>query len=477
MCDGHGKKIILFGAGKMGLEALELLGNKVAFFCDTSVEKVGTIIEGKEVISVEKMIQLHNEGYSILVTPVISDQMCRLLKNHGIYDYVIYNSSVKKRQKRYFEQQKDITVARKEVYEFAGYYVKEVGNFDILQDISEYKKLTKQMLCNHDGKTYLQNRYGESGYYGNLNVLFDYANLSFDDWEKFPVVSHYDTISPVFCSEIFKGLILSGERYKKLVHKEYSYVPIYTVGPYIHYAKGIYSKEQKEEVKKKVGKVLTIFMPHSTEAMGVEYSEKQFVDVVLDCYKKQFDSVWACVYWADINHPICDYLQRQGVHIVSAGYRFDPLFDRRLKTIFEMTDAVICGDGGTFVSYALYHNIPVALFDMGVTNPGQIKSDRLYWETGYDYQISNNYKKLFNTKLVITQEQKELITETAGFDKIREPEYFRHVLEISKDIWKFCNGDQTRYAIGVYSAYDYYIKNDEYEKAIILREAVADNFL
>jgi len=50
-------------------------------------------------------------------------------------------------------------------------------------------------------------------------------------------------------------------------------------------------------------------------------------------------------------------------------------------------------------------------------------------------------------------------------------------LEISKDIWKMCNYDQTRYPIGVYSAYDFYIKTGDVDKALILREAVADNFL
>ena len=291
------------------------------------------------------------------------------------------------------------------------------------------------------------------------------------------MVSHNDAISPIFASEITRGVVLSGERYKRLIHKEYGYVPVYTVGPFIHYAKGIYSAEEVVEMKKKLGKVLTIFMPHSTEAMGVEYKEKNFIDEVLSCYKKQFDTIWACVYWADINHPICDYLQNKGVHLVSAGYRFDPLFDRRLKTIFEFTDAVACGDGGTFVSYALYHNIPVAFFDMGVTNPGQINKEHLYWETGYDYNYSSNYAKFFNKELKITKEQRDFINETAGFDKIREPKYFQYVLDISKDIWKFCNGEQSRYAIGVYMAYDYYVKNDQYEKALILREAVGDNFI
>ena len=94
-----------------------------------------------------------------------------------------------------------------------------------------------------------------------------------------------------------------------------------------------------------------------------------------------------------------------------------------------------------------------------------------------DYNYSSNYAKFFNKELKITKEQRDFINETSGFDKIREPEYFQYVLDISKDIWKFCNGEQSRYAIGVYMAYDYYVKNDQYEKALILREAVGDNFI
>ena len=61
------KRIILFGAGMVGLEALEKLGREnVAYFCDNgkSGKKVGDI----SIISIEELKKIHKE-YDVVVTP------------------------------------------------------------------------------------------------------------------------------------------------------------------------------------------------------------------------------------------------------------------------------------------------------------------------------------------------------------------------------------------------------------------------
>lgn len=215
-------------------------------------------------------------------------------------------------------------------------------------------------------------------------------------------------------------------------------------------------------------------MPHSTECTDLIYKDVEFVDRVLKKYKKKFDTIQACMYWADINSSIYDYLVEKGIHVVCAGYRFDSMFNSRLKTIFQLSDAIACGEAGSYIGYALYYDLPVAFFNTGASHPGHYKDNMFYWKTG-DEGI--DYGKVFNEELVLTKEQKIFMNDVAGFDKIREPQYFRQIHEITKDIWNFSNYEESQYAIGVYSAYNYYRKSGDIEKALILREALGENFM
>ena len=54
------KGIILYGCGKDGLRTKKLLedsGYTVSFFCDSAIDKVGTKIDGVEVISVKELVK------------------------------------------------------------------------------------------------------------------------------------------------------------------------------------------------------------------------------------------------------------------------------------------------------------------------------------------------------------------------------------------------------------------------------------
>lgn len=62
------KKYILFGAGDFGKKAVEFLGReRIEFYADNNIEKVGTNVDGIEVISFEKMMKIHDK-YNIVIT-------------------------------------------------------------------------------------------------------------------------------------------------------------------------------------------------------------------------------------------------------------------------------------------------------------------------------------------------------------------------------------------------------------------------
>ena len=62
------KPVIIFGAGKKGLKLLEKLNrNTVAFFADNDKMIVGGIIEGIEIISFEKLLEIY-EAYDVILS-------------------------------------------------------------------------------------------------------------------------------------------------------------------------------------------------------------------------------------------------------------------------------------------------------------------------------------------------------------------------------------------------------------------------
>ena len=84
------RKIILFGSGHLGKEALRLLGNNnVAFFCDNN--QSGRFIEGKKVISYSELLKIHNDYIIVIsVNEHNTDSIITQLEESGIEKYVPY---------------------------------------------------------------------------------------------------------------------------------------------------------------------------------------------------------------------------------------------------------------------------------------------------------------------------------------------------------------------------------------------------
>ncbi|WP_315077721.1 CDP-glycerol glycerophosphotransferase family protein [uncultured Clostridium sp.] len=110
------KKIVIFGASVKGIEALNSLKEEnVIYFCDNDWEKIGTRIEGIEVICIHSLCKIKNEVKLVIASSYQSEIELQLRKN-DIYEYEVYsefnknelclNNSIKKNMK--FESIKKI---------------------------------------------------------------------------------------------------------------------------------------------------------------------------------------------------------------------------------------------------------------------------------------------------------------------------------------------------------------------------------
>ena len=88
------KYIVLFGAGKIGKEALNVIGSDYVYaFCDNFVQNDEcTEKYGKRVISFDEYCKLHSDKILVITASSINTvQIEEQCKNKGIYDYFVYD--------------------------------------------------------------------------------------------------------------------------------------------------------------------------------------------------------------------------------------------------------------------------------------------------------------------------------------------------------------------------------------------------
>lgn len=478
------EKLILFGAGKRGKEALERYGvNNVAFFCDNDTQKQGKFINGIKIISFMDMVELYCNRYIIMIT---IDEPCFLigqLEKAGINEYLLFHEAAPKSIKYDGrESQKE-----KEQNDFLREYIKASSKIDLLEHIDDFKTIAKDALDKSREKGVLLNYdtrgQEEEGYrYGNLQVLLRYAGIQRNEGEYMPVVSHQDSL-PIY-SPIHRyktAVIFSGEYYKEKIHKRAPWVPIFTVGPYIHYARTIYDEKDMNRKKEHIGTMLLAFLPHTLENAQRNFDRKKFLKQLKDIYGMQYNQIWLCAYFTDITDEVCECAEGLGIHIVSAGFRFDPLFDDRLKTMIELSDAVVCGDIGSFLAYAIYLNKPIARVD--ITDRTSLLEvqyssgiERNIEKTDDCVKFENEFYQLFGEQAALNAEQKQWMDSLAGFNQVRSTEYVKEVFNICSDIWNQSNENYRDYPDAVRRTYYAYNEQNDYKKMYMLKQAVG-NFL
>lgn len=140
-------------------------------------------------------------------------------------------------------------------------------------------------------------------------------------------------------------------------------MPIFILGPYIHYSNYYYKDEEQKTVKNKLGKTLLVFPSHSWHGDMTRNSGPIYIDRLIKDYSNKFDTILACVYWNDFDALDIRLLQDNGFKLVSAGFTRDPNFCPRLKSIISLSDYVVGNDIGTNIGYCLYMGKQFELLD------------------------------------------------------------------------------------------------------------------
>ncbi|MCI9142588.1 MAG: hypothetical protein HFH87_08200 [Lachnospiraceae bacterium] len=474
------KKYIIFGSGKNGREVYRhLKKDMVAFFCDNNSEKVGLTIDGKEIISFGRLLEIHQD-YVIILSVGNKFNVRRQFEQNNIQEYIEYQDDAVKEDMVPNDSLQRIMKADSSMNRLLDQYLDRCKTMDVLNDFAGFKELVKELKQELKGEyAFYESAYNESMLYGHARTLMDYAGID-RDYANFPIMAHgviYAGTHPDYQT----AAIFSGEYDKQIHNSRYPYIPIFSVGPYIQYAKTIYSEETLHNVKKNNGKTAVFFMTHSAEQSYVSYNEDKLLKQITDVYSKEYDTILVCAYWCDIDREIYSRLAKvRGVKIVSAGLRFDTKFIQRLRTIFELGDTIYVYGFTSAIAYALALKKNLFVIDCGEeydfnNTPRYMESVRFEETADYEY-ITKVLFRFENKNVILTEEEKNKFDLYFGLNICRTPAEIRRMYQVCCDIWDNCEHLEKDYPIGVYKTYQQYQKNYDFEKLYTLTQSLGKGF-
>lgn len=327
-----------------------------------------------------------------------------------------------------------------------------IEGIDPILDFDYFADEVKRVLYSHKkGERYQLQSFGrEALLYGHLRAFYNYAGIAYSEKDSmiFPLVEHgvnpYVSPPDSLLVNSIPCCIYSGSYKKKMVHRLNRIKPVFDVGVYIHYAKNVYSKEKQIFIKKKYGKILLVFPVHAMEITTVTYDYKWFVKYVMEFVAKDYDTVFISTYWNDINDPVYKEFQKYGAILVSNGFRGDPDFINRQRTLFELADAT-CGNGfGTNIGYSIYFKKPHLNIRMDDLQDVEDK------RRTFSRSEKENYKKMqmlvdkafhsFDCTVDARRLQKRLYEKFWGGDSIRSCTEMKGILQLGKMIFKYTYG-------------------------------------
>lgn len=166
---------------------------------------------------------------------------------------------------------------------------------DSIDDIDGFAETLKPALSRD--KIYSANLYGgDSYFYGYYDELLRYAGRSRGKITLIPDFEH---------GIRFTGVMRKYEKYslsyacqgRNRMHEIHDIDPwkiIFSIGPYIHYARDIYDKAKFNKLKAELGKTLLVMPSHTCEETQNAEVNADITQTVMKKYCNRYDTVLVC---------------------------------------------------------------------------------------------------------------------------------------------------------------------------------------
>lgn len=220
---------------------------------------------------------------------------------------------------------------------------------------------------------------------------------------------------------------------RSALRKLNSGIPLFNIGPFIHYATDYYDIEKLMKIRKENGRTMLVFPFHTHEKSdNTDFNTSDFFNDIINIFEESFDTIYVCAYWLDLDTKLINDFRDYGANIVSAGARFDPEFLSRLKTIMLLSDEIYSNDLGTNIGYGMYLNKPIFLLHTDFR-------DHIYRDKSSEFlKNRKEFSDAFSMgKLRNIDYQKKLYKKFwGGEDALKTADELKYILEIHASILK-----------------------------------------
>ena len=217
---------------------------------------------------------------------------------------------------------------------------------------------------------------------------------------------------------------------------------VYSIGPYIAYAKSLLNKSQLRKEKKKLGKNLLVFPMHSTVETHYNFELENFTNEILK-FSPDFDSVTVCLYWKDVLRGLDKYYNDLNFNTVTAGYMTDPLFLKRLKSIIELSDMTISNSVSSHTGYCIYLNKPHIFIpsksNQVITTSNYNLRTKMTKYLENQYRIKTNQDDVNKMKLFLSDKNRnmdvipDILEKYYGFNQVMNKNLLKNIINIMED--------------------------------------------
>lgn len=345
---------------------------------------------------------------------------------------------------------------------------KILGRQDYLESIDDLKCFRKAVSDDKEIFFTYDANWSNAHIYGIWDSMF--GNFSQYKICEMPSVEH----GLILYDDIFTDVRYTGRKtvctfsdFRKDIIQKYRNIPVFTVGPYINYAKDFYDQDKLLELKKKFGRTLLVFPTHSTDACSITVNQQKFINM-LENEAKGFDTVLINTFWWNINDPLTQKLESEGYKIISCGFRDDTSFLPRLKSYINLADQVIGDSVGTHIGYCIALNKPFRYFNLNTEmNINESESNKLDFVT----KNSNKIKESFLDSTSIGQKEIEICDYYWGNNIKRTELELKSIAEMSVELTRNKHGYSYKSLSDYQKLLDKYKAEDEI-KYKLLKQAI-----
>ena len=293
-------------------------------------------------------------------------------------------------------------------------------------NIFNYKKLSRELKVDHVYPLFLENLY-----YGNENSIKKIITQKMGGIYLIEHGYYFGEYLPEY-SFAYNGIVIITFSMRRVQHMESIIkksdlkhpLNVVTIGPYINYADSIIDQVEMKKIKEDYGKILLVFPSHSIEGVIYKYNTQDFINEI-EKVSKDFDSVFVCMYWKDIQDGRYVEYEKKGYKIVTAGHRNDTNFLGRLKDIIDLSDMTMSNTVGTHVGYCVARNKPHYLFNQFQEVEGEKADEEFKERKNLEYlrtrdeevnEVIGAFSKL---SYIITEEQKDVVEKYWGKNEVK----------------------------------------------------------